>query len=65
MLLFGKICERTKWMIPDAVCDLPFYVVFNTSISIELRFFNPLVPNASFLYPLKTSEKRMGTNGLN
>ena len=37
--------------------------------SLELFIFNQFVPNAPFLYPLKTSEKRQrksvkGTNGL-
>ena len=28
-------------------------------LSLSLIFFNPLVPNASFVYPLKTSENLM------
>ena len=29
-------------------------------MSVELNVFNPFVPSAPFLYPLKTSENRLG-----
>ena len=49
---------------PQKKCIFSFWKDF-----LELFIFNQFVPNATFLYPLKTSEKRQrksakGTNGL-
>ena len=58
-----KFCLRTKWMIPCII--LTFQKKIQALIKIfHLMFWrlsnniNPFVPNAPFLYPMKTSENR-------